>query len=342
MAILLSKMKKKIFLLGGCSFACILLMYVLHTICIEQNLKIGNFKRTLTIDNLIKIEEIDIPYNVYNFAGVTDKNILFTSEKLNGIIKYNISKKKFYKNDFNHRNHNSNIVGNSIYSFDPFVKKMFIYDINTFGLLNTIDLDVPFDRAIALNDETVLLRSSTDKYTKTILSYFDIKSKTTSKLKIQLSDSLEVDGGLGTDGYFTYKDSKILYTQYKKGSFYKISKNLKNIERFSTIDNNQIVDGLAKLPDSTFYFEKPVLNSNLLTTINKDKVYVISFVKGNSDKLNEFTKRRMVDVYALADGKYINSFYLPNNGIEKVNDFYIDKNKIYLLYNKKISIYELK
>ena len=78
----------------------------------------------------------------------------------------------------------------------------------------------------------------------------------------------------------------------------------------------------------------------MLTSISANKVYIISFVKGNSDKLSDFTKYRMLDVYNLETGKYLESYYLPNDGIEKANDFYIENNKIYLLFNSKISIYE--
>jgi hypothetical protein len=217
---------------------------------------------------------------------------------------------------------------------------MYIYDTNKLDLISEVSLNVGFDRALAVNKNLILLRSATDKYTKTILSTYDIKSNKNNKLKIQLDDSLEVDGGLKTDGYFTYKNSSIIFTQYKKGNFYKIENNLNKINRFKTIDNIQKVEGVNLSKDSTFYFEKPVLNSNLLTSISANKVYIISFVKGNSDKLTDFTKYRMLDVYNLETGKYLESYYLPNDGIEKANDFYIENNKIYLLFNSKISIYE--
>ena len=333
-------MKKKLTLIFISALLCLITIYALHKFCIEQNLKIGKFNRNFQEKKITKINEINLPFEVYNFAGMKDNVIYFSSKKLNEILKYDLTTKKFLTKILNHKNHNSNILGDSLFSFDPYFRKMYIYDTNKLDLISEVSLNVGFDRALAVNKNLILLRSATDKYTKTILSTYDIKSNKNNKLKIQLDDSLEVDGGLKTDGYFTYKNSSIIFTQYKKGNFYKIENNLNKINRFKTIDNIQKVEGVNLSKDSTFYFEKPVLNSNLLTSISANKVYIISFVKGNSDKLSDFTKYRMLDVYNLETGKYLESYYLPNDGIEKANDFYIENNKIYLLFNSKISIYE--
>lgn len=334
-------MKKKIIVLSSITFLCILFVYTLHSICLEQNIKIGNFDRNFNEKEFKKIDEINLPFDIDNIAGFHKSSIFFSSNKLHEILKYDLIKREVVSKKIVHKNHNSNIVGNIMYSFDPNKRKMYKYNVDNLNMLNETNLNVGFDRALALDENTILLRSATKKYTKNIFSKFDIKYNKNIKLKIQLDDSLEIDGGLKTDGFFSYKDSIIIYTQYKKGSFYKINQKLNQINHYKTIDNIQTVEGVSLTRDSSFYFIKPVLNTNLLCSINKNKVYIISFVKGNSDKLNQFTKYRMVDVYDLNFGRYIESFYLPNEGISKAKDFYVLNDKIYLLFNNKINIYEL-
>jgi len=333
-------MKKRILLLGLLTLSSLILIYCLHKICLEQNLKVGNFDRHLVNVEFKKVEEIILPIEVYSFAGFSENSVFLTSKKLNEIVKYNFKTKKSIIKKINHKNHNSNILGDSLFSFDPYFRKMYIYDANTLKFESETNLNVGFDRAIAVTKDIVLLRSATEKYSKTILSAFNVKTKSNSKLKIQLKDSLEVDGGLKTDGFFVSDNSSIIYTQYKKGNFYKINKALDEIKNFSTIDNIQNVEGVKMSSDSSYYYEKPVLNANLLTSISKDKFYVVSFVKGNSDKLSEFTKYRILDVYNLKTGKYIESFYIPNKGTEKTSDFNVIDNKIYLLFNNSIMVYE--
>lgn len=334
-------MRKNIIILCSITFSCIVLIYTLHKICLEQNLKIGNFERNFSEKKLNKIDEINLSFDAENFAGFSENSIFFSSNKLTEISKYDLKTKKIISKRINHKNHNSNIINNVLFSFDPNIRKMYRYNIDKLDILNETNLNVGFDRALAIDENTILLRSATERYTKNIFSKFNVKTKENKKLKIQLNDSLVVDGGLETDGFFSFNDSTIIFTQYKKGSFYKINKNLDKITHFTTIDNIQKVEGVSLTPDSSFYFIKPVLNSNLLTSINKNKVYIISFVKGKSDKLNQFTKYRMVDVYDLNSKKYLESFYLPNEDISKAKDFYILNEKIYLLFNNKVNIYEI-
>jgi hypothetical protein len=334
-------MKNKIIILISSALLCTILIIILHKICLEQNLKVGDFERNITENNLILKYDIDLPEEIYSFIGVNSSQIFLTTKGLDKILKYDTNLKTYSSKKINHKNHNSNIVGDSIFSFDPYLKKLFIYDLNNFKLKNETNLNVTFDRAIAINKNLILLRSSTEKYTKNILSSFDLKENVNKKLKIQLADSLEVDGGLKTDGFFTYNNNDIIFTQYKKGNFYKIDKNLNNITRYRTNDNIQKVEGVKLTKELTFIFTKPVLNVNLLTAISDKNVYIVSFVKGKNDQLNKFTKYRIIDVYSLKTGLYLKSFYLPNNGIEKVNDIFINNNLIYLLFNKKIQVYEI-
>mgnify|MGYP000570736899 CR=1 FL=1 len=72
-------MKKKLTQISISVLLCLITIYALHKFCIEQNLKIGNFDRNFKEKKITKINEINLPFEVYNLAGMNDKEIYFLS-----------------------------------------------------------------------------------------------------------------------------------------------------------------------------------------------------------------------------------------------------------------------
>ncbi|WP_264522912.1 hypothetical protein [Flavobacterium sp. N502536] len=331
---------KKIVVLVLLCLISIALIFVLHTICLKQNINIGTFKRDFINVNFNKSSKIDLPFNCNNIIEVNDKYIVLNEIGLNKIIKIDFNTKKYTLLDLKHRDHNSNFVNDTLYSFDPYLKMGFRYDVNL-RKIDSIDFKFSFDRAIAIGRGEILFRASNKDFTKGIFKSYDIQKSKGNELSIRLNDSSEIDGGLSSDGFFAFQKSNLFYIQFNKGRFYKVDLNLRRIKSFKTIDKIERVGDIKISKDSSFYFSKPVLNINLFSLIHKDKLFVVSFAKGKADALSKFLKYRTVDVYSVNSGKYCNSFYLPNNADEKTRDIKMSNNKLYLLFNSKIIIYEL-
>lgn len=331
---------KKIIILASLSLFSIALIFVLHTICLKQNINIGEFDRTLVNVNFNKIDKINLPFKCNNIIEVNNKYIVLNETGLNRILKINFNTNKPTIINLNHRDHNSNFINDTLYSFDPYLKMGFRYDINL-KKIDSIDFKLPFDRAIAIGNNKILFRASNKNFTKGVFKSYDIQKSKNKELSIQLNDSSVIDGGLSSDGYFTFQNSNLFYTQYNKGCFYKIDTNLKNITDFNTVDKIHKIDDIKISKDSSFYYSKPVLNINLFSLINKNELLIVSFAKGKTDVLSKFMKYRTVDVYNINNGRYLRSFYLPNNEDEKAHDIKIINNKFYLLFDSKVVVYEL-
>lgn len=331
-------MKLKITTLIIGTLICFLIVFVLHTICIRENLHFANVERIVKYKKIKKIREIKIE-NGQNFIHLNHNFIYLNAGEFNTILKINYKNNTQKIKQLNHRNHNANIIGENIYVFDPTVKSCFVYNKYSLRLDKEIKIDKSFDRGIAIDCNNLLLRSVGSDFSKNILSIYTIPDQFFFKTKIQLNDSLENDGGLKTDGFFVIKDSSIAFIQYKKGNFYKISKKADKIKHHNTLDRIQKVEGLKKTKNS-YYFDRPSLNVNQLADIYKNEIYIVSFVKDKSVYLKDFVSSRMVDVYSFNTGKYHYSFYLPNDGIHKPNDLIIRSNRLFLLYNTKIAIYD--
>jgi hypothetical protein len=332
-------MKKIVVLLLLC-LVSIVLIFVLHTVCIKQNINIGKFDRNFANVNLNKVGEIVLPFECTDIIEINDEFIALKGVGLNRIFKINLNTKKSLIIDLKHKDHNSNFVNDTLYSFDPYLKMGFRYN-KDLEKIDSINFRFPFDRAVAIGNDKILFRSSNKNFTKGIFKGYDLKKLKDIELSIRLNDSLVIDGGLTSDGFFVHENSKLVYIQYHKGYFYKIGVDFKSITGFSTVDKIHKVDGLKISKDSAFYFSKPVLSINLFSAINKNELYIVSFAKGNTDVLSKFMKYRTIDVYGVINGKYLYSFYLPNDGDEKAHGVKINNNKLCLLFNNKVIIYEL-
>lgn len=322
------------------SLFCFILIFILHKFCLVENLNQGNFNRRFIELNIKKSKEFVLPEKAINFASIEKNHIIFNSEGLERLIF--LENNKFNIKELSHKNHNSNFVNNILYSFDPSQKTFYEYEYNqsSLNLITSGNTIVGFDRAITINKDSILLRSYNLKKKNMEFSMLTLNPHKLKKLNIRLDDSLEIDGGLKTDGYFSKNNTSIIFTQYKKGNFYKISHKLDKIQRFRTLDSTELIKGLKIGKDSSFTFERPSLNVNLLTAIEAEKVYLISFVKSKNQSLKDFTKYRTVDAYNIYDGRYLYSFYLPNNKNEKPIDFQIKGGEILTLYSKKLVIYD--
>jgi hypothetical protein len=71
-------MKNKILILISLALLCTILITILHKICLDQNLRVGDFERNLTENNLLLKNEIDLPEEIYSFIGVNSNQIFLT------------------------------------------------------------------------------------------------------------------------------------------------------------------------------------------------------------------------------------------------------------------------
>lgn len=331
-------MKNKLLILS--IIISFILIVILHYICLSQNVNIGNFKREFKQIKFLETKEINFTINLDGFIDVDEKNIILSSNELTNVMSFNIKNKKTKRVHLDSHIMSSNIINDTLYLFDSTLNLLTRMTKNL-KRIDTIKLKSRFDRAIALSSNKILIRESINKYSQTVLSLYDLKKKKSVKFNHQFADSLEIDGGIKTDGRFILEDSSLVFIQMHKGNFYKINTRTNKLNHFKTLDNTQVVDGVKMAKDSSFSINKPLLTINNYAHIEGENLYVVSNVLTKNDNFLKYRKFVTIDVYNHKNGNYLYSFHLPNNKKQKPLDFIIKNNKLYLVFEKKIKIYEI-
>ncbi len=149
------------------------------------------------------------------------------------------------------------------------------------------------------------------------------------------------DGILNISG-----NSKLVYTCFYKNSLFVLDSNLK------VIFKGKLIDTISKGPVVTFIgangtgrleYASPVRMCNPnAQVINGKFLCNHSLVAANNDD-NNFNESIVLDVYDISDVvKYQGSYYIPKFDDDVFNDFFIDGNRIFLVYSKHLFIYESK
>ncbi len=315
------------------------MIIILHYICLSQNVNIGNFKREFKNIKFKETNEINFSFNLDGLVYVDEKNMILSSNELTNVMSFNIRNKRTKKVHLYSHIMSSNIINDTLYLFDSTLNLLTRMTKNL-KRIDTIILKSRFDRAIALGNNKILIRESINKHSQTALSLYDLKKKKSVKFNHQFADSLEIDGGIKTDGRFILEDSSLVFIQMHKGNFYKINVKTNKLSHFKTLDNTQVVEGIKMAKDSSFSINKPLLTINSYAHIEGGNLYVVSNVLTKNDNFLKYRKFVTIDVYNHKNGNYLYSFHLPSDKDEKPLDFKIKNKKLYLIFKNKIKIYE--
>jgi hypothetical protein len=80
---------------------------------------------------------------------------------------------------------------------------------------------------------------------------------------------------------------------------------------------------------------------NRLSAVYGDWLFVNSLILADNEVRKIFESSAVIDVYTVKDGYYSFSFYLPDQGKEKVMDFRVNGKKLVALYEHSIVIFRL-
>jgi hypothetical protein len=201
-----------------------------------------------------------------------------------------------------------------------------------------------FDQSCAISANTLFVRATTKNG----------NSKQRELIKITLTDKVniykkfilpkQVDGLFCTDGWLRYNDdnSTLLYGYFYRGIILNLDTNLNIVQQVKTIDTVNFANVKIKvqhdiLKDGKSAQKKQQTEQNNMVnrfySTNNDKIYVLSSLRADNDKLNYFKKKQTIDVYNIKAGKYLYSFSLPDYKGLQLRDFIINKNIITTLYD---------
>lgn len=155
----------------------------------------------------------------------------------------------------------------------------------------------------------------------------------------------QVDGIFCTDGEIVKipGSANMIYVYYYRNQFFYADSNLNLLYRGKTIDTISMAQiKVAKITSTgERTMSAPPLYVNKRACANSKYLFVQSALCANNETEYMIKDVSTIDVYAVADGKYQFSFYLPDFRGHKVRDFKVYGKSLYALYDHYLYKYRL-
>lgn len=198
-----------------------------------------------------------------------------------------------------------------------------------------------FTAAMALSPNSFLFRTVNGKNENVLV-------KQGAKHTLVVKDRLlrkQIDGLFCTDGILLNVPhcNKVFYVYYYRNQFLCLDTNLNLLYQGKTIDtNSQAKIKLGRIKsENQITMAAPPLYVNKQATANEGYLLIRSVLKADNetDKMHETAAA--IDVYAVKDGRYQFSFYLPDFNGEKLTDFKVYDKTLVALFGHYIYTFKL-
>lgn len=155
-------------------------------------------------------------------------------------------------------------------------------------------------------------------------------------------------GGFDTEGYMQYdkSSSRIIFLQTFQNRFFCLDTNLNLLYKTNTIDTNQVnpvvIDLVNAEGETKLMTSKARQSVNNELCIGNGYIFVLSALRADNEKLNDFNRYSPVDTYHLKDGSYMGSFSIPKLMKKKISKIAILNQQLVVLYRDGLAaIYNL-
>jgi len=155
------------------------------------------------------------------------------------------------------------------------------------------------------------------------------------------------DAGFSADGMLRYDSSthRLLYTQFYQNRFFCLDTNLNLLYTARTIDttntNPVLTRTFARQNKGSLMPAAPLHIINRACITDGRYIYILSTLKADNEDPADVEKNAVVDVYALGDGAYRRSFYIPNLHHEKAQNLFMANGLLLVSYTKYIGAFQV-
>ncbi|MGX9986856.1 DoxX family protein [Soonwooa purpurea] len=165
------------------------------------------------------------------------------------------------------------------------------------------------------------------------------------QLKIQY-DVLEKqhDGVFDNDGSLLANNESngFIYVYAYRNQFISMDNNLNLLNRHQTIDTTAHAQVKSiSLKNGSNKLSVPSLRVNGKSYVYKDILFNTSYVKGRYEKSSQWKKYNTIDLYNTITGDYLGSIKIEKNNQEKISDFVVTDDYLFVLYNRVLTRYTL-
>jgi len=341
-------------IIGVSSITAIVLaiLFVLLNSATMPNERKNGFQRTLLGDTVHTLQQIGTKVPFDKICGLTSDHFFVTVPNPEWLfmVDQGLKKQRLF--------HLPLKVDEEIISHNIFVDSPWVYILanNLSAMLytkleskkmDTIKFLTPaYTRSVRISPNYTIIRGFDTAMKEQIFKKID---NTTGKVVTEASIIRGLnDVGLGSDGMLKYDEltHRLLYIQYYQNTFYCLDTNLAIIYKGKTIDtvktNSISVRNLEIGGDDYLMPANARVEINSDSYVDNGNLYVISKLIADNEEMSTFRENAVVDMYRVADGKYVRSFYIPYIKGEKVKSILIKKNFLIAIYDTHIGTYRIK
>lgn len=346
-------MKRSLFLLGGIIIAVAVFLFVLAYGADMPNSENNGFARKWLANIVSPLHQNKTDEPIYNVCGATATHFFFSGKDPLKLIEtdYRLANKKSIQIPLPF---NSDMLR----GWDVFVDSPAV----TLGIRNTatilkynlgditynaLQLPVPlFSRITRISPQSFALRAFDSSRQRQLFQKINsISGKLLNKNNIISSDA---DFGYSTDGILNYDQgsNRLVYLLFYRNQFLCMDSNLNLLYTGKTIDTVQsnhvnVVNASKGEPVSSLKSAHAITTVNADFCFYKDNIFIISGLKSDNETPDSFKNNSAIDVYAIDNGAYKGSFYLPAIDGDKVKHIRIHKNILLALYKDHIATFRL-
>ncbi len=344
--------KKKLLLLVALTIIGIGIVALLFAFSEKKMHRNNAFIRRYPQQVAYKMNKVDLKYNSYYFAGITE-NSLYLGNKTAPSHFLVVDKKdpdtvhrtlQFTDSNFSIRDLKTTITDTLFYTYDGTVP--IIFKGNTYELIATERYSAAqkFLRAELISQDKFAIRVFDYRSTKNVLGKLEIKDS----LRFQeYPDLLKAnsDPFFDTDGLLLYNKQlqKIIYVYFYRNEFVVANQDFsldyvgKTID---TISHSQLDVHNITSKNHKKMGKNPIF-VNLRASTYGDYLFIQSDRLGKFEPDEVINSAFIIDVYNLTDKTYAFSFYLYHQGENKLNEFLVADNKLFALINNYLISYQL-
>lgn len=310
------------------------------------------FQRRYPHQQAYKVNQLDIKYNSYYFAGITSDSIYLGNTTAPahilsiGLKSYDTVHRSLQLHDdsISFRSLKTIVADSVFYSWDGSIPAVFKGKTKNFSSTRSITTGMPFLRAEYIDIDQFAVRVFDNTTTKNVLGKLSLKDSILPTLYPDLLTA-NSDPFFDTDGLLLYNQQlqKVIYVYFYRNEFV-------------VVDHNFSLDYIGKTIDTISHSQLDIHNisSKQHRKMGKNPIFVNlrastygNYLFIHSNRLGKYESAEIIksasiiDVYNLSEHSYAFSFYLYHQGLKILREFEVNGLMLYALIDKHLITYKL-
>jgi uncharacterized membrane protein YphA (DoxX/SURF4 family) len=325
---------------------------ILYAISENRNYHRSNFTRMFPPAAVKKQNILDLKYNSYYFAGISDNTVylgnttspallLSTNPVFNKTTSRYISIKE---KGITFRAVQLRVQPPYFYVLDGSVPCIFRGSIANWKADLKMKGEGKFSNAEIIDSTSVAFRANSRNTGENILGKIEYASNPQVSYHPELLKK-QMDGIFDTDGMLKYSTQlkKMVYIYFYRNQFIIADDQLRFLYEGKTIDNISIARlKIASIKSRDIKkLAEPAVMVNKTIAIHRNLLFINSGVLGKYERKIMWKQASIIDVYNLENRKYLMSFYIYNEKGKELKSFIVNDNFMFAIIGNSIVSYRL-